>query len=586
MASKELTFDIEARQALLAGVEKLAAAVKVTLGPRGRNAVIDKSWGGPTVTKDGVSVAEEVELLNKAENMGAMLVKEASSKTSDDAGDGTTTATVLAEALFKEGLRCIAAGVDANSLVRGMKKGIELSTGAINNMAKPINGKKDIQNVATISANNDPETGKIMADAFEKVGKDGVITVEEGKGFETDVTVVEGMQFDRGFLSPNFVTDPDGMKVEFDKALVLVHEDKIENLTKLVPLLEKVMGAKKPLVIIAEDITGEALSTLVINKLRGTLQVCAVKAPGYGDRRKAMLQDIAVLTGGEAFMKDLATDLDQIELSQLGMAKKIEITSDNTVIIEGAGSTKDIQGRIETIRREIENSSSDYDREKLQERLAKLSGGVAQVNVGAASEAELKEKKARVEDALHATRAALAEGIVPGGGVSFIRAQGAIESNREWKAVFGKSKDVTSDDIGQNKFDFASGINVVYRALSVPLRTIAENAGAKGSVVVAKVADGEGTFGYNALTDTYEDLIKAGVITPAKVDRSALINAGSVATMLLAADCIVTNKPEKAEAVTAGPEGMGGMGGGMGGMGGMPGMGGMGGMPGMGGMGF
>ena len=528
MASKELTFDIEARQALLAGVEKLASAVKVTLGPRGRNAVIDKSWGGPTVTKDGVSVAEEVELSNKAENMGAMLVKEASSKTSDDAGDGTTTATVLAEALFKEGLRYIASGVDANALVRGMKKGIEISTKAIDDLAIPVNGKKDIQNVATISANNDPETGKIMADAFEKVGKDGVITVEEGKGFETEVNVVEGMQFDRGFLSPNFVTDPEEMKVEFDKALVLVHEDKIDNLTKLVPLLEKVMQAKKPLLIIAEDITGEALSTLVINKLRGTLQVCAVKAPGYGDRRKQMLQDIAVLTGGEAFMKDLATDLDKIELSQLGLAKKVEISSDNTVIIEGAGETKDIKARIEQIRLEIANSTSDYDREKLQERLAKLAGGVAQINVGAASEAELKEKKARVEDALHATRAALAEGIVPGGGVSFIRAQNAIESNREWKSVYGKAKEVTSDDIGQVKFDFAAGVNVVYKALSVPLRTIAENAGAKGSVVVAKVAEQEGSNGYNALTDTYEDLIKAGVITPAKVDRSALTNAGSV----------------------------------------------------------
>ena len=588
MASKELTFDIEARQALLAGVEKLANAVKVTLGPRGRNAVIDKSWGGPTVTKDGVSVAEEVELSNKTENMGAMLVKEAASKTSDDAGDGTTTATVLAEALFKEGLRYIASGVDANALVRGMKKAIEISTKAIDDIAIPVKGKKDIQDVATISANNDPETGKIMADAFEKVGKDGVITVEEGKGFETDVTVVEGMQFDRGFLSPNFVTDAEGMKVEFDKALVLVHEDKIDNLTKLVPLLEKVMGAKKPLLIIAEDITGEALSTLVINKLRGTLQVAAVKAPGYGDRRKQMLQDIAVLTGGEAFMKDLATDLDKIELSQLGLAKKIEITSDTTIIIEGAGDTKDIQARIEQIRREIDASTSDYDREKLQERLAKLSGGVAQINVGAASEAELKEKKSRVEDALHATRAALAEGIVPGGGVSFIRAQNAVADSKEWKSVYAKAQEVTSGDIGQVKYDFAAGVNVVYRALSVPLRTIAENAGAKGSVVVAKVAEGEGSFGYNALTDTYEDLIKAGVITPAKVDRSALINAGSVAVMLLAADCVVTDKPEKkgehAHAGAGDPRGgMGGMGG-MGG--GMPGMGGMGGMPSMGGMGF
>ncbi|MEQ8770615.1 MAG: chaperonin GroEL [Phycisphaerales bacterium] len=581
MATKELTFDLEARQALLAGVEKLASAVKATLGPRGRNAVIDKSWGGPTVTKDGVTVAEEIELKNKAENMGALLVKEAASKSSDDAGDGTTTATVLAEALFKEGLRHIAAGVDANALVRGMKKGVELVTKSIDDLATPVSGKKDIQNVATISANNDPEVGKIMADAFEKVGKDGVITVEEGKSLETEVNVVEGMQFDRGYLSPNFVTDADEMKVMLDKALVLVHEDKIDNITKLVPLLEKVMKAKKPLLIIAEDVTGEALSTLVINKLRGTLQVAAVKAPGYGDRRKAMLQDIAVLTGGEAFMKDLATELDQIELGQLGLAKKVEIDADSTTIIEGAGATKDIQARVEQVRAEIENSTSDYDREKLQERLAKLAGGVAQVNVGAASEAELKEKKARVEDALHATRAALAEGIVPGGGVSFVRAQAAIEKTREWKAVFGK--EMTSDDAGRVKYDYAAGLEVVRRALEVPLRTIADNAGAKGTVVVAKVADGEGSFGYNALTDTYEDLLKAGVITPAKVDRSALQNAASVATVLLAADCIVTEKPEPAGDHDHGGDPMGGMGG-MGG--GMPGMGGMGGMPGMGGMGF
>ncbi len=582
MATKELTFDLEARQALLAGVEKLAAAVKATLGPRGRNAVIDKSWGGPTVTKDGVTVAEEIELKDKAENMGALLVKEAASKSSDDAGDGTTTATVLAEALFKEGLRHIAAGVDANALVRGMKAGVELVTKSIDDLATPVNGKKDIQNVATISANNDPEVGKIMADAFEKVGKDGVITVEEGKSLETEVTVVEGMQFDRGYLSPNFVTDAEGMKAELDKCLVLVHEDKIENITKLVPLLEKVMKAKKPLLIIAEDITGEALSTLVINKLRGTLQVCAVKAPGYGDRRKAMLHDLAVLTGGEAFMKDLATELDQIELGQLGLAKKVEIDADSTTIIEGAGATKDIQARVAQIRAEIEASTSDYDREKLQERLAKLAGGVAQVNVGAASEAELKEKKARIEDALHATRAAQAEGIVPGGGVSFVRSQAAIENNREWKAIFGK--EVSADEAGHVKYDYAAGLEVVRKALEVPLRTIADNAGAKGSVVAAKVADAEGTFGYNALTDTYEDLLKAGVITPAKVDRSALQNAASVATVLLAADCIVTEKPEPAgDHDHGGGDPMGGMGG-MGG--GMPGMGGMGGMPGMGGMGF
>ncbi|MFG0259419.1 MAG: chaperonin GroEL, partial [Phycisphaerales bacterium JB041] len=400
MAVKELTFDVDARHALLAGVEKLAKAVKSTLGPKGRTAVLDKSWGGPTVTKDGVSVAEEIELRDKAENMGALLVKEAASKTSDEAGDGTTTATVLAEALFREGLRHIAAGVDANALVRGMKLAVTAAAGSINEQSVPVKGKSDIQSVATISANNDPEVGKIMADAFEKVGKDGVITVEEGKTRETEVKVVEGMQFDRGYLSPNFCTNVDDMRVEFDKCLVLIHEDKLESVNDLVPLLEKVMEAKKPLLIIAEDVAGEALATLVINKLRGTLQVCAVKAPGYGDRRKAMLEDLAVLTGATAIMKDLGLGLDKIELGHLGMAKKIEVDSDNTTVIEGAGSTKDIKARIEQIRREIEASSSDYDREKLQERLAKLTGGVAQVNVGAASEAELKEKKARIEDAL------------------------------------------------------------------------------------------------------------------------------------------------------------------------------------------
>jgi len=585
MAAKDIVFDLEARQHLLAGVEKLANAVKATLGPRGRNAVIDKSWGGPTVTKDGVTVAEEIELSNKAENMGAMLVKEAASKTSDDAGDGTTTSTVLAEALFREGLRAIAAGVDANALVRGMKKAVAAAGKSIDELATAVNGKADIQNVATISANNDAEIGKIMADAFERVGKDGVITVEEGKSLETEVTVVEGMQFDRGYLSANFVTDADGMKVELGKALVLIHEDKIESVTKLVPLLEKVMGAKKPLLIIAEDITGEALSTLVINKLRGTLQVAAVKAPGYGDRRKAMLQDIAVLTGAKAVMKDLGEDLESVELADLGLAKKVEIDNDTTTIIEGAGDNADIQARIEQIRREIDAATSDYDREKLQERLAKLAGGVAQVSVGAASEAELKEKKARVEDALHATRAAIAEGIVPGGGVSFVRSQAAVEKLREWKAVYGKAKEVTVDDVGQAAYDVAAGMEVVRKALAVPLRTIAENAGVRGSVVVSKVGDATCNDGYNALTDTYEDLVKAGVITPAKVDRSALFNASSVATILLTADCVVTDRPEEEPAGAGAPDmgGMGGMGGGMPGMGGM---GGMGGMPGMGGMGF
>jgi chaperonin GroEL len=563
MAAKELVFDVDARQSLLAGVEKLSKAVKATLGPRGRNAVIDKSWGGPTVTKDGVTVAEEIELRDKAEDMGARLVKEAASKTSDEAGDGTTTATVLAEALFREGLRHIAAGVDANALIRGMKRAVEVAAKEIDALSTPVKGKADIQNVATISANNDPEVGRIMADAFEKVGKDGVITVEEGKNVDTVVEVVEGMQFDRGFLSPNFVTDVDGMKAILEKCLILVHEDKIEGVTKLLPLLEKVMAAKKPLLIIAEDITGEALATLVINKLRGTVQVCAVKAPGYGDRRKAMLEDIAVLTGATAIMKDLGLELDKVEMKHLGMAKRVEVDADNTTIIEGAGDTKAIQARISQIRAEIEKTTSDYDREKLQERLAKLAGGVAVVKVGAASEAELKEKKARIEDALHATRAAVAEGIVPGGGVSFIRARKAIESLKEYRAVFGKDEEATSENSGRAKYDFAAGIKTVLAALEVPLRTIADNAGARGSVVVQKVSEGKGAFGYNALTDEYGDLVQMGVITPAKVDRLALLNAASVATVLLAADCIVTSKPEpKNSKPGSGP----GMGGGMGDM--------------------
>jgi len=534
MAVKELAFDNDARKSLLAGVEKLAAAVKSTLGPRGRNAVIDKSWGGPTVTKDGVTVAEEIELRNKVENMGAQLVKEAASKTSSDAGDGTTTATVLAEALFKAGLRHLAAGVEANTLVRGMHKAVGAAVGEIQKMSRPV--ENNIAAVASISANNDMSIGKIMADAFNKVGRDGVITVEEGKGLETYVDVVEGMQFDRGFLSPNFVTDADEMKAVLDKALVLVYEDKIDSVTKLVPLLEKVMKAKKPLLIIAEDVTGEALSTLVINKLRGVLQVVAVKAPGYGDRRKAMLEDIAVLTGGTAIMKDLGIELDQITIAQLGQSKKIEIDSENTTIIEGAGSTKSIQDRIAQIRREIEITESDYDREKLQERLAKLAGGVAQIHVGAGSEAELKEKKARVEDALHATRAAVEEGIVPGGGVSFVRAMTAVDK---------LAKSLEGDE--------RSGAELVREALSVPMRTIAENAGEKGSVVVAKVADGKGPFGFNALSLEYGDLLQMGVITPTKVDRTALLNAASVAGLLLTTDCIVTESPKKEE--DAGPAG-------------------------------
>ena len=528
MAVKELAFDTDARKQLLAGVEKLASAVKSTLGPRGRNAVLDRSWGAPNVTKDGVSVAEEIELRNKVENMGAKLVKEAASKTSDDAGDGTTTATVLAEALFKAGLRQLAAGADANTLVRGMRRAVETVVKEIKSGAKPVSDVSGgIAAVATISANNDAEVGKMMAEAFKKVGKDGVITVEEGKSLETVVDVVEGMQFDRGYLSPNFVTDVEKMRVELDKVLVLVHEDKIESVAKLVPFLEKVVESKKPLLIIAEDVAGEALSTLVINKLRGVLQVVAVKAPGYGDRRKAMLEDIAILTGAKPIMKDLGVELDKVTLADLGQAKKLEIDNENTTIIEGAGSTSAIKARCEQIRREIDATDSDYDREKLQERLAKLAGGVAQIKVGAHSETELKEKKGRIEDALHATRAAVAEGVVPGGGTSFVRAVPTLKKLRD--SLEG---------------DEAFGVDAVREALVVPLRTIADNAGEKGSVVVAKVTEMKGTEGFNALTRTYGCLLKDGVLTPAKVDRTALQNAASVASLLLVTDCIIVEAPK------------------------------------------
>jgi chaperonin GroEL len=539
MSVKELAFDTDARKGLLAGVEKLAAAVKSTLGPRGRNAVLDKSWGGPTVTKDGVSVAEEIELRCKVENMGAKLVKEAASKTSDDAGDGTTTATVLAEAIFRSGLKYIASGAEANALVRGIRKAVTLATEQIAGMARPVAGVKGgIAAVASISANNDEEVGKMMATAFDKVGKDGVITVEEGKGLETVVDVVEGMQFDRGYLSANFVNDTEKMTVSFDKALVLVHEDKIDSITKLVPFLEKVMDTKRPLLIIAEDVTGEALSTLVINKMRGVLNVCAVKAPGYGDRRKAMLEDIAILTGGEAIMKDLGVDLDKVTIKQLGQAKKVTVDADNTTVIEGAGSTASIKSRCERIRAEMETTDSDYDREKLQERLAKLAGGVAQIKVGASSETELKEKKGRVEDALHATRAAVAEGVLAGGGTSFIRCIPALKKAR-----------------ASMEGDMAFGFDAVIEALSVPLRTIAENAGEKGSVVVSKVADRKGNEGFNALTRTYGDLMEQGVLTPAKVDRCALQNAASVAGLLLTADCTVTEAPKPKDEAPAGGHG-------------------------------
>jgi len=558
MAAKILSFDIEARKSLLEGVTKLARAVKATLGPRGRNAVIDKGWGAPTITKDGVTVAEEVELKDKCQNIGAKLVKEAASKTSDIAGDGTTTATVLAEAIFKEGYRNLAAGADAMALARGIRAAVDAVVQNIQKQSKPIDvtKKDDIANVASISANNDREIGSIMADAFLRVGKDGVITVEEGKGLETYVDVVEGMQFDRGYLSPNFITNADEMTVQLEKAFVLVYEDKISAANKLIPLLEKIQKAKRPLLIIAEDVEGEALATLVVNKLRGILNVAAVKAPGYGDRRKAMLEDIGILTGGQAIMKDLGVELDKVEIDQLGQAKLVRIDNDNTTIIEGAGDSKAIQGRIQQIRNEIEITTSDYDREKLQERLAKLAGGVAQINVGAATEAELKEKKARIEDALHATRAAVAEGVVAGGGVAMIRAMKALNGGGNLKM----------------EGDEAAGVKIVRQALTAPLKQIAENAGTSGSVVVRRVMESKDNEGFNALSGEYVDVVKAGIITPTKVERTALQNAAEVAILLLTTDCIVVEKPRDKDDHAGhghGPEGMGGMGGGMGGMGGM-----------------
>jgi len=542
MAVKQLTFEEEARSHLLAGVEKLARAVKCTLGPRGRNAVLDKGWGSPKVTKDGVTVAEEVDLTDKNENMGALLVKEAASKTSDAAGDGTTTATVLTEAIYKEGLKNLAAGADAMALGRGIAKAVEAVTAELKRIATPIKltNKSDLIHVGAISANNDRAVGELLADCFEKVGADGVITVEEGKSAETYYDLVEGMQFDRGFLSPHFVTNPDEMECVLEKAYVLIYEDKISSVTKLVPLLEKVAKAKRPLLIIAEDVEGEALATLVVNKLRGILEVCAVKAPGYGDRRKAMMQDIAILTGGKYIMKDLGIELDGINISDLGQVKKVTVDNDNTTLIEGAGSTKEIQARIEQIKKEIETTTSDYDREKLQERLAKLSGGVAQINVGAATETELKERKARIEDALHATRAAIEEGIVPGGGVALVRCAAALDKVR-----------ATGDE--------KTGVEIVRQALSAPLCQIAANAGREPGLVLAKVQAKDGAFGYNAETDTFCDLIKAGVIDPTKVVRVALENASSVARVLLTTDCIVTEKPKKEDERGSQHPGMGEM---------------------------
>ena len=552
MAVKDLAFESEARAGLLAGVEKLAAAVKSTLGPKGRNAILDKGWGSPTVTKDGVTVAEEIELRDKKENMGAKLVKEAASKTSKIAGDGTTTATVLTEAMFKEAYRNLAAGADAMALNRGMQQASKVVTEKLASLAKPIDISKadDIINIASVSANNDKEIGKIMAEAFQRVGKDGVITVEEGKSLETTVEFVEGMQFDRGYLSPHFVTNQKTMVCELEKPYILVHEDKIGNVAKLIPLLEKISQSNRPLLIIAEDLESEVLATLVVNKLKGVLNVAAVKAPGYGDRRKAMLIDIATLTGAEAILKDLGIELDSVGVKQLGQAKKITIDNDNTIIVEGAGSNKEISGRIRQIQNEIEITTSDYDKEKLQERLAKLTGGVAQINVGAASEAEMKEIKARIEDALHATRAAIEEGIVPGGGVALIRCIDAVKALKL-------------------KGDEQTGADIVAKSLSMPCHCIAANAGATPNLVVNKVSEGKGGFGYNANTDKYEDLLSSGVIDPAKVTRIALQNAVSIAGLLLTTDCLVTEKPTEKEDMMppGGPGGMGGMGGGMGGMG-------------------
>jgi chaperonin GroEL len=544
MAAKQLLFDEAARHALLRGVEKLARAVKATLGPSGRNVILDKKFGSPTITKDGVTVAKEIELECPYENMGAQLIREVSSKTSDTAGDGTTTATVLAEAIYREGLKNVTAGANPTNLKRGIDKAVEVIVAEIAAISKKVKDSSEIAQVATVSANWDSNIGQIIADAMDKVGKDGTITVEEAKSIETSLDVVEGMQFDKGYLSPYFVTNAETLDVSFDGAYILIHEKKISSLKDLLPILEKIAKTGKPFLIIAEDVEGEALATLVVNKLRGTLQVCAVKAPGFGDRRKAMLEDIAVLTGGRLITDDLGIKLESLTLEDLGRAKRITIDKENTTIIEGEGKSADIQGRVGQIRRQIEETTSDYDREKLQERLAKLAGGVAVINVGAATETEMKEKKARVEDALHATRAAVEEGIVPGGGVALIRAQKALDSLK-----------LTGDE--------AIGAGIIRRAIEQPLRTLADNAGQEGALIVQEVKKRSGAEGYNVATGEYVDLIKAGVVDPAKVTRSALQNAASISGLLLTTEALITELPEKDKA-PAMPQG-----GGMGGMGGM-----------------
>jgi chaperonin GroEL len=549
MGAKILEFDQAAREKIRAGVQKLARAVKVTFGPKGRNAVIDKGWGSPTITKDGVTVAEEIDLKDPYENMGAQLVKEAASKTSDVAGDGTTTSTVLAEAIFLEAYKYAASGANVTELNRGVKQACDAVVGALKGMSKQVaSDKKAIQQVASIAANGDVEVGKMIAEAMDKVGKDGVITVEEGKTLETTVEVIQGMQFDRGYLSPHFVTNPERMECVLEKPYILVWEDKISAASKLVPLLERISKTGRPLLVIAEDVDGDALATLVLNKLRGIISGCAVKAPGYGDRRKAMLEDIAVLTKAKPLFKDLGIDLEKVKLEDLGTARRVTIDGENTIVVEGAGASADVLGRMKQIRKEMELSDSDYDKEKLQERLAKLSGGVAQIEVGAATETEMKEKKARVEDALHATRAAVEEGILPGGGVALVRAEAALDDLKSTGASASG--------------DWELGVQVLRNALSVPLRTIADNAGYEGHVVLRKVQAGKGSYGFDALNGTYGDVSALGIIDPTKVTRSALQNAVSVATLLITTDALIADAPaddqasESSHAGTAGDDDM------------------------------
>ena len=547
MAAKELTFGSEARTALVKGVNIMAEAVKETLGPKGRNVVIDKKWGAPTVTKDGVTVAKEIELEDPVQNMGAQMIKEVASKTSDIAGDGTTTATVLAQSIVKEGMRNVTAGANPMDLKRGIEKAVKAAVAELKALSRPVKDKKEIANVGAISANNDMEIGDLISDAMDKVGKDGVITVEEAKTLETTLEVVEGMQFDRGYLSPYFVTDAENMDAVMEDPMILIYDKKISVMKDLLPILEKTAQMGKPLLIIAEDIEGEALATLVVNKLRGTIKVCAVKAPGFGDRRKAMLDDIAILTGGRVIAEEAGFKLENAVLSDLGSAKTITVDKDNTTIVQGGGKTEDIKGRINQIKKQIEGTTSDYDREKLQERLAKLAGGVAVLNIGAATEVEMKEKKARVEDALHATRAAVEEGVVPGGGVAFLRVIPALDKiNLEG--------------------DEGIGVNIVKRAMEEPIRQIVHNCGWEGAVVVQKVKEGEGAYGFNAQTEVYEDLMEAGVIDPTKVSRAALENAASVAAVLLMTEVTIHEVKEEEPPMPAGGGGMGGMGGMGGGM--------------------